>query len=90
MKTIPRVLFLVVLAGFFCMTLFAQQDSGTMAKPKAAGDKKQAPAGMPMVKPAPEMTKLINPRARWAASRDSAPGGGTPRPSSFMGYGVTT
>ena len=59
MKTILRVLFLFLIAGFVCMTLFAQQDSGAMSKPKAAGDKKAAPAGMPMVKPAPEMTKLI-------------------------------
>ena len=60
MKTIPRVMLLVVLAGFCCMTLVAQDamapEKSKMAKP--ASEKKSAGA-MPMPKPAPEMTKLI-------------------------------
>lgn len=57
MKTISRVLSMFVLAAF-CGTALLAQD--TMSKPKAAGEKaKPAPAGMPMPKPAPEMTKLI-------------------------------
>src|SRR5271167_4973411 len=57
MKTVSRVLFLVVLAGFCCMALLAQ-DAMSPAKPKAA---KPAAAAqqMPMPKPAPEMTKLV-------------------------------
>jgi hypothetical protein len=57
MKTVLRVLFLGVLAGFCCMVLFAQ-DKAASAKPKAA---KPAAAAqqMPMPKPAPEMTKLV-------------------------------
>ena len=54
MKTIPRVLLFVTLAGFCCMTLFAQ-DKPAPAKPKAAKPAGQAQA-MPMPKPAPEMT----------------------------------
>ncbi len=56
MKTVSRVLFLVLLAGFCCMALLAQ-DKAAPAKPKAA---KPAAAAqqMPMPKPAPEMTKL--------------------------------
>ena len=57
MKTIPRVLFVVLLAGFCCVALFAQEKAAP-AKPKAA---KPAAAAqqMPMPKPAPEMTKLV-------------------------------
>jgi len=60
MKTIPRVLWLVVLAAFCCTTLVAQ-DAMAPAKPKAAkpAGEKQAAGAMPMPKPAPEMTKLI-------------------------------
>jgi len=57
MKTIPRVLWLIVLAAFCCMALVAQ-DAMAPPKPKAAKPAGQ-PAGMPMAKPAPEMTKLI-------------------------------
>jgi uncharacterized protein DUF1579 len=57
MKTIPRVMFLAVLAGFCCMALIAQ-DAMAPAKPKAAKPAGLAQA-MPMPKPAPEMTKLI-------------------------------
>jgi Protein of unknown function (DUF1579) len=59
MKTIPRVLFLVALAGFCCMAMYAQQEKAAApAKPKLAKPAGQAQQ-MPMPKPAPEMTKLI-------------------------------
>jgi len=60
MKTIPRVLWLVVVAAFCCIALVAQ-DAMAPAKPKAAKPASEKPAGMamPMPKPAPEITKLI-------------------------------
>src|SRR5271169_2914125 len=56
MKTIPRVLFVVLLAAFCCMALLAQ-DAAAPAKPKAAKPAAQAQQ-MPMPKPSAEMTKL--------------------------------
>jgi hypothetical protein len=43
MKTIPRVLWLIVLAGFCCMTLVAQE-AGAPAKSKAAKPAAQSQA----------------------------------------------
>jgi Protein of unknown function (DUF1579) len=60
MKTILRVTMLLVLGGLCAMPL-AAQDSAMSAKPKAAkpAAKPKEQMGMPMPKPAPEMTKMI-------------------------------
>ena len=57
MKTILRVVSLVVMAGCLCIAALAQ-DSSAPAKSKMAKPANQAQS-MPMPKPAPEMTKLI-------------------------------
>jgi hypothetical protein len=85
MKTIPRVLFFVTLAGFYCIALFAQ-DAATPAKPKAAKPPSQAQA-MPMPKPAPEMTKLIKTLSgNWTVAEKMEPG--PMAPNGGMGKGT--
>jgi len=62
MKTFFRMLLILFLAAG-CTALLAQQDTGTQTKMHEHGksDKMQAQSGsMPMLKPAPEMTKLID------------------------------
>jgi Protein of unknown function (DUF1579) len=57
MKTIPRVMLFVVLAGLSCAAIFAQEKAAP-AKAKPAKPAAQAQQ-MPMPTPSPEMTKLI-------------------------------
>ena len=74
MKTIPRVLFLLVLAAFCCMALLAQ-DAMAPAKPKAARPAAQAQQMPPMPKPAPEMTKLSKMLSgNWTVAEKMEPG----------------
>jgi len=73
MKTIARVLFVITLAACCCMALFAQ-DAAAPAKSKAAKSASQAPA-MPMLKPAPEMAKLIKTLSgNWTVAEKMEPG----------------
>jgi len=73
MKTIPRVLLLVTPVAFGCAALIAQ-DAMAPAKPKAAKPAGQAPA-MPMLKPAPEMAKLIKTLSgNWTVAEKLEPG----------------
>jgi len=58
MKTIPRLMLVVIVSGLCCMALFAQEDKAA-AKPKAGAKAAGSAQSMPMAKPAPEMTKLI-------------------------------
>jgi Protein of unknown function (DUF1579) len=84
MKTIPRVMLLVVLAGFCCLAL--AQDAAAPAKPKAAKAAGQAQA-MPMPKPAPEMTKLVKTLSgNWTVAEKMEPG--PMAPNGAMGKGT--
>ena len=84
MKTIPRVMLLVVLAGFCCLAL--AQDAAAPAKPKAAKAAGQAQA-MPMSKPAPEMTKLVKTLSgNWTVAEKMEPG--PMAPNGAMGKGT--
>lgn len=87
MKTIPRGLWLIVLAGFCCMTLIAQ-DAGAPAKSKAVKPADQAQQ-MPMPKPAPEMIKLTKAIAgNWKVTEKHEPN--PMMPSGGTGEGTAT
>ena len=88
MKTILRVTILVVLGGLCWMPL-AAQDSAMSAKPKAA--KPKEPMGMPMPKPAPEMTKMIKMMAgSWTVTEKHDPNPMMPSGGTSTGTAVLT
>ena len=92
MKTIPRVTMLLVLGGLCAMPL-AAQDSAMSAKPKAAkpAAKPKEQMGMPMPKPAPEMTKMIKMMAgSWTVTEKSDPNPMMPKGGTGKGTAVLT
>jgi hypothetical protein len=88
MKTILRGAILVVLGGL-CVMPLAAQDSAMSAKPKTAKPKDQM--GMPMPKPAPEMTKMIKMMAgNWSLTEKSDPNAMFPNGGAGKGTAVLT
>ncbi len=88
MKTILRGTILVILGGLCAMPL-AAQDSAMSAKPKTAKPKEQM--GMPMPKPAPEMTKMIKMMAgSWTVSEKADPNPMMPNGGTGKGTAVLT
>ncbi len=92
MKTILRVTMLLVL-GRLCWMPLAAQDSAMSAKPKAAkpAAKAKEQMGMPMPKPAPEMTKMIKMMAgSWTVAEKVDPSPMMPKGGTGKGTAVLT
>lgn len=88
MKTILRGTILAVL-GALCAVPLAAQDSAMSAKPKAEKPKEQM--GMPMIKPAPEMTKMIKMLAgTWTVAEKHEPNPMMPSGGTGKGTAVLT
>jgi hypothetical protein len=89
MKTILWGTILMVLGGL-CAMSSAAQDSGMSAKPKAAAKPKEA-MGMPIPKPAPQMTKMINMMAgTWTLTEKADPNPMMPKGGTGKGTAVLT
>jgi hypothetical protein len=88
MKTILRGTILVIV-GAVCAMPLAAQDSAMPAKPKAA--KPPAQMSMPMIKPDPEMTKMIQRMAgTWTVTEKSDPNAMFPNGGKGKGTAVLT
>ena len=92
MKTILRVMILLLLGGVCTMPL-AGQEGAMSAKPKASkpADKPKEQAAMPMPKPAPEMTKMIKMMAgTWTVVETHDPNPMMPKGGTSKGTAVLT
>jgi Protein of unknown function (DUF1579) len=92
MKTILRVTMLLVLGGLCAMPL-AAQEGAMSAKPKAAkpAAKAKEQTGMPMPKPAPEMTKMIKMMAgTWTTTEKDDPSPMMPKGGTGKGTAILT